>query len=218
MPQTIKTQMAAPNRAAHVFNPFLNDVMLFASDSLNGEPSANLIARLSRPLDSGIARARLAAADDAALRVAEEVVLLAAKGAGGVADVGGDARHLGPERAEGGEGGEGHAAEDGLARDEPPRGHRASQPRQWPPPSRPRRRGPALRDADLPGPRWPDSGLSARRSEPSTATAVQPASPCRGRGGIPHEPSPEPSMSTLDRKNGTTDPRRPIAWAHGRLP
>ena len=73
MPQTIAAQMAAPNRAAHVFNPFLNDVMLFASDSLNGEPSANLIARLSRPLDSGIARARLDAADDAALGVLDYI-------------------------------------------------------------------------------------------------------------------------------------------------
>ena len=55
MPQTIAAQMAAPNRAAHVFNPFLNDVMLFASDSLNSAASPNLIASLSRALDSGIA-------------------------------------------------------------------------------------------------------------------------------------------------------------------
>ena len=67
MPQTIAAQMAAPNRAAHVFNPFLNDVMLLASNSLNGESSVNLIARLSRALDSGIARARLDATDHRAL-------------------------------------------------------------------------------------------------------------------------------------------------------
>ena len=69
MPQTIKTQTAAPNRAAHVFNPFLNDVMLFASDSLNGETCANLIASLSRALDSGIARASLDATDYRALLI-----------------------------------------------------------------------------------------------------------------------------------------------------
>ena len=73
MPQTIATQMAAPNRAAHVFNPFLNDVMLFASDSLNGETSANLIARLSRSLDSGIARASLDATDHRALLVLDYI-------------------------------------------------------------------------------------------------------------------------------------------------
>jgi hypothetical protein len=73
MPQTIATQMAAPNRAAHVFNPFLNDVMLFASDSLNGEPSANLIASLSRALDSGIARASLDATDYRALLILDYI-------------------------------------------------------------------------------------------------------------------------------------------------
>jgi len=73
MPQTIKTQMAAPNRAAHVFNPFLNDVMLFASDSLNGETCANLIASLSRPLDSGIARASLNATDYRALLILDYI-------------------------------------------------------------------------------------------------------------------------------------------------
>ena len=73
MPQTIKTQMAAPNRAAHVFNPFLNDVMLFASNSLNGEPSANLIASLSRALDSGIARASLDATDYRALLILDYI-------------------------------------------------------------------------------------------------------------------------------------------------
>jgi len=73
MPQTIATHMAAPNRAAHVFNPFLNDVMLLASYSLNGKPSPNLIASLSRALDSGIARASLDAADDAALGVLDYI-------------------------------------------------------------------------------------------------------------------------------------------------
>ena len=73
MPQTIKTQKAAPNRAAHVFNPFLNDVMLFASDSLNGKSCANLIASLSRAFDSGITRASLDAADDAALGVLDYI-------------------------------------------------------------------------------------------------------------------------------------------------
>lgn len=73
MPQTIAAQTAAPNRAAHVFNPFLNDVMLFASDSLNGEPSANLIASLSRALDSGIARASLDATDYRALLILDYI-------------------------------------------------------------------------------------------------------------------------------------------------
>jgi len=73
MPQTINAQKAAPNRAAHVFNPFLNDVMLFASDSLNGKSSANLIASLSRALDSGISRARLNATDNAALGVLDYI-------------------------------------------------------------------------------------------------------------------------------------------------
>ena len=73
MPQTIAPQMAAPNRAAHVFNPFLNDVLLFASDSLNGESCATLIASLSRALDRGFARARLDAADDAALGVLDYI-------------------------------------------------------------------------------------------------------------------------------------------------
>ena len=73
MPQTINAQKAAPNRAAHVFNPFLNDVMLLASYSLNGESSSDLIARLSRPLDSGIARASLDATDYRALLVLDYI-------------------------------------------------------------------------------------------------------------------------------------------------
>ena len=73
MPQTIATQMAAPNRAAHVFNPFLNDVMLFASDSLNSKSSADLIASLSRALDSGIARASLDATDHRALLILDYI-------------------------------------------------------------------------------------------------------------------------------------------------
>ena len=73
MPQTIATQMAAPNRAAHVFNPFLNDVMLFASDSLNSKSRVDFVASIARPLDSGIARARLDAADDAARGVLDYI-------------------------------------------------------------------------------------------------------------------------------------------------
>ena len=67
MPQTIKTQKAAPNRAAHVFNPFLNDVMLFASDSLNSAASVYSVASIPRALHSGIARASLDATDHRAL-------------------------------------------------------------------------------------------------------------------------------------------------------
>ena len=68
MPQHIKAQKAAPNRAAHVFNPFLNDVMLAASsDSLNSAACAHVVASIPRALYSGIARASFNAADYRAL-------------------------------------------------------------------------------------------------------------------------------------------------------
>ena len=75
MPQTIAAQMAAPNRAAHVFNPFLNDVMLLAPvHSLNRAASDHIVASLSRALYSSIARASLNAADQRALLGLDYVV------------------------------------------------------------------------------------------------------------------------------------------------
>ena len=73
MPQTIKTQTAAPNRAAHVFNPFLNDVMLLASDSLDSATSPHVVASIPRALDSGIARASLNATDNRALLILDYI-------------------------------------------------------------------------------------------------------------------------------------------------
>ena len=73
MPQTIAAQMAAPNRAAHVFNPFLNDVMLFASDSLNSKSRVDFVASIARPLDSGIARASLDATDHRAVLILDYI-------------------------------------------------------------------------------------------------------------------------------------------------
>tara|TARA_B100000287_G_scaffold116724_1_gene108723 strand:- start:81 stop:359 length:279 start_codon:yes stop_codon:yes gene_type:complete len=68
MPQTIATQIAAPNRAAHVFNPFLNDLMSSpSSDSLDSATSPHVVASIPRALDSGIARASLNATDRHAL-------------------------------------------------------------------------------------------------------------------------------------------------------
>ena len=75
MPQTINAQKPAPNRAAHVFNPFLNDVILLASvHSLNRAASAHIVASLSRALYSGITRASLNAADERALLGLDYVV------------------------------------------------------------------------------------------------------------------------------------------------
>ena len=59
--------------AVKMLRMILNNFMLFASDGLNSESSANLIASLPRALDSGIARASLDATDYRALFVLDYI-------------------------------------------------------------------------------------------------------------------------------------------------